>query len=261
MSRLPFPIFVLRLIIRFTAKVIGAWRFNNRRILESIGYVLALPRSLPIPNLLPSIQLEALVSDRTMIEVHSIKSRNGNISTSELILICKLIREKEPKTIFEIGTFDGRTTLNMAANAKDAIVYTLDLPESYVGQTKLQIEKGDRIYIIKNEFSVFYQGTRYMDRIIQLYGDSGDFDFSEWYRITDFVFIDGSHSYEYVMNDAQIALELVRPDGMILFHDYGETWPGVTRALNELFLTNKRFRGMRHISGTSFAILDLKKIY
>ena len=73
--------------------------------------------------------------------------------------------------------------------------------------------------------------------------------------------MDGSHAFEYVLNDAKVAINLVMPDGMILFHNYGGPWPGVARALNELFLTNKQLRGMRHINGTSLAILDLQKIY
>jgi len=37
------------------------------------------------------------------------------------------------RNIFEIGTFDGRTTRNMAANVtKDGHVYTLDLPSDLV---------------------------------------------------------------------------------------------------------------------------------
>ena len=161
--------------------------------------------------------------------------------------------------IFEIGTFDGRTTLNMAANAKDAVVYTLDLPASHVGQTKLQIEKGDKTYITKSESGTCFQGTQYIDHIIQLYGDSGDFDFDQWYGQIDFVFVDGSHSYEYVKNDAEIALDLVRADGMILFHDYGGTWSGVNQALDDLFLTDRRFKELRHMKGTSLAMVDLSK--
>ena len=259
MNKLFFPKFLLRLLIRFGETILGAFRYNNRRLLESIGNLLDCPRYLPVSRLLPPISLETLVADETAIEIYSLERRNGNISALELAAICKIVRQKQPKKIFEIGTFDGRTTLNMAANAKEAIVYTLDLPESYVAQTKLQIEKGDRIYIIKNECGTCFQGTRYMNRIIQLYGDSADFDFSDWYRVTDFVFVDGSHSYEYVMNDAQIALKLVRPDGVILFHDYGGTWSGVNLALEQLFLTNQHFRDLKHIEGTSFAILDLSK--
>ena len=48
----------------------------------------------------------------------------------------------------------------------------------------------------------------------------------------DFVFIDGSHTYDYVMNDSMAALALLPSGGgIIAWHDYG-AWPGVTEALN-----------------------------
>jgi len=54
----------------------------------------------------------------------------------------------------------------------------------------------------------------------------------------DFVFIDGDHSYDGVRADWQIWTPLVRPGGLVAFHD---TWPngdrhepGVTRLVDEL---------------------------
>ena len=46
------------------------------------------------------------------------------------MVIANLAEQAEPPTAFEIGTFDGRTTLNIAANLRPpARVYTLDLPK------------------------------------------------------------------------------------------------------------------------------------
>ena len=53
------------------------------------------------------------------------------MSELELIALAKLAATHRPQETLEIGTFDGRTTLNLAANsAPDAEVYTLDLPRS-----------------------------------------------------------------------------------------------------------------------------------
>lgn len=77
-----------------------------------------------------------------------------------------------------------------------------------------------------------------------------------WPYEADFVFVDGSHTYEYVMSDSEKALGLLPNDGgVVLWHDYGE-WPGVTRALNELQAGDQRFAGLRHIEGTSLALLS-----
>ena len=48
--------------------------------------------------------------------------------------------------------------------------------------------------------------------------------------------MDGSHAHSYVVADSAKALELVRPGGVVLWHDYAgpKPSPGVYRALNEL---------------------------
>lgn len=38
---------------------------------------------------------------------------NGNISVFELTVITQLVKNNQPKYIFEIGTFNGRTTMNL----------------------------------------------------------------------------------------------------------------------------------------------------
>lgn len=93
-----------------------------------------------------------------------------------------------------------------------------------------------------------------MNRVKQLFGDSADFDFSP-YEV-DFVFVDGSHAYEYVMSDSRRALAMLRNGrGLVLWHDYGE-WEGVTRALNELHERDVAFAGLRHVDGTTLAMLE-----
>jgi precorrin-6B methylase 2 len=52
----------------------------------------------------------------------------------------------------------------------------------------------------------------------------------------DVIFIDGNHSYEYVLGDALNCWGLLAPNGFIVFHDYGcveETTQAVTRFLND----------------------------
>ena len=72
-----------------------------------------------------------------------------------------------------------------------------------------------------------------------------------------FMFVDGSHSYEYRMSDSKLAYNLVRRGGYILWHDYGSPyWPDVTEALNELYLGNRDFKSLQHIVGTSLCILQ-----
>jgi predicted O-methyltransferase YrrM len=94
--------------------------------------------------------------------------------------------------------------------------------------------------------------------IVQLYGDTAQFDFAPWYGTRDLVFVDACHEYEYVRNDTDIALRLSRSGGLIIWHDYG-SWVGVTRALNEFHAHDSRFRLIRHIAGTSICFLEVSR--
>ena len=77
---------------------------------------------------------------------------NGNISVFELTVITQLVKNNQPKYIFEIGTFNGRTTMNLDHfSPSDAVVYTLDLPKEKLDATKFTIEEGDRKYVEKGK--------------------------------------------------------------------------------------------------------------
>jgi hypothetical protein len=73
----------------------------------------------------------------------------------------------------------------------------------------------------------------YADRVVQLRGDSATFDWSSHRGRAGLVFVDGSHAYDYAWKDSETATRLVKPGGIVLWHDDG-VWPGVTQALEEL---------------------------
>ena len=77
-------------------------------------------------------------------------------------------------------------------------------------------------------------------------GDSGTFDFSPWKQKVDLVYVDGSHEYEAVKFDSQVAFELVAKEGCIIWDDFLPSWPGVARALRE----SPRSAQLRRIAGT-----------
>jgi predicted O-methyltransferase YrrM len=212
-------------------------------------------------DLLPCVSWRDIVPADTVIETLARESAvNGNVSDFEIDVINRLVKHFEPKTLFEIGTFDGRTSLNMAAHAPtDARVFTLDLPSNKIDDAALTIEQTDRQFIAKQMSGSRFIGTVFEKNITQLYGDSATFDFSPYLSSVDLLFVDGSHSYDYVLKDSATATKIVRPGGVVIWHDYvgnGFTaWPGVTKALNQLRTSDRRFRNMVNIMGTSFAFL------
>jgi len=203
---------------------------------------------------IPQVEISDIVSEDFTIRIREQDVVDGNISVPELSVILKLIKLHNPIKLFEIGTFDGRTTLNMAINSSPkAIVYTLDLPRDKLDSTMLPIAQDDRKYIDKEESGTRFLGKKCNRKIVQLYGDSATFDFRPYFNTIDFIFIDGSHSYGYIMNDSKLAVKLLRNGkGTILWHDYDTPhWECVTRALNRLYAKNRIFKNMKHIEGTS----------
>ncbi len=236
---------------------IGIFTAQNRRRLADLcalfGYT---PRF--VKPILPKISPSAIVPECLPVVIRSLETRDGNVALSELVIIAKLIRARQPKNLLEIGTFDGRTTLNMAANAPpDATIMTLDLPKNMGSSTALSLAKNEERYINKEVCGERFNGTDQEGKITQLYGDSATFDFSCYHDSIDVVFIDGSHSSGYVRNDSLKAVPLLRDGhGMILWHDY-DGWQDVTRVLNELYLSGNPFDKMLHIEGTTLACLIL----
>ena len=143
--------------------------------------------------------------------------------------------------MFEFGTATGRTAYLWAANSPPgAEVITLTLrPDdlaSYRDDAR-DAEKDRRNAVAESLFTRFYySGTPVEPKIRQLYGDSKAFDESAWVGKCDLVFVDGSHARSYVESDSRKALHMVRPGGLVLWHDYRgpRAVPGVYQALNAL---------------------------
>lgn len=203
---------------------------------------------------LPKVKLETLTGDLKP-ELLETTAADGNVTEYELFALASLAKKFQPKRLFEIGTFDGRTSLNLIANsAPDAELYTLDLPQSDIAQTELRIKTGDRKFIDKPVSGTRFLNTPYAERIHQIYADSARYDYSHLHNSIDLIFVDGAHSYEYVINDTEKVKPLLRNGkGIIIWHDYG--WHEVIKALNEYYLKDPFFANLKHIEGTTIAYL------
>lgn len=237
---------------------IGWLRPRNRAAIVALSSHFGYRDSSRNATRLETISPAAVAPLHALVEIHEPVSVNGNVSELELILLSRLAREANACAIFEIGTFDGRTTLNLAANSPpDARVYTLDLPREWMERTAWKVEPQERQFVDKPESGARFRGTPYASRIVQLYGDSATFDFGQFYDSIDLVFVDASHAYEYVVNDSLQALRLLRNGrGTIVWHDYGR-WHGVTSALHDLHDEHDSFRNTKSVEGTTLAILNL----
>jgi hypothetical protein len=208
---------------------------------------------------LPTVKSEELIGDVPQLTLHAIGVAPGNTSLTEQIVLARLAETSRPQALFEFGTFDGRSSLNLIAHAPPgAHLYTLDLPASQIDATQLPLEPGERAFVEKTASGTRFLATDYASQITRLYGDSATFDFSPYQGSIDLVFVDASHAYDYVRSDSLQALKLLRRGGgRIVWHDYSTDWPGVVRALDEFYRAGGPFRGLRRVEGTTLVMLEI----
>jgi predicted O-methyltransferase YrrM len=128
---------------------------------------------------------------------------------TEIVALLALLRAEHPRRVLEIGTANGGTLYLLAwASAADAQILSLDIRhfdplqrrifESFGrGAQRVRIEQGDS----------HLESTR--DAVRESFGGN---------RL-DFLFIDGDHSASSVRRDYELYAPLVRPGGLIAFHD------------------------------------------
>ncbi len=201
-----------------------------------------------------------LLITRKPIFLTELKRVDGNVSIPELGIICQFARSLRGEgLILEIGTFDGRTALDLSLNACNYKIITLNLPEH--DKTRFNKESGEE-HFKESSGKRFIENTEKfpeaVKRIHQVYGDSATFDFKSYEGKCDLVFVDGSHDYEYVRKDSETAFRLCSNKGIILWHDYGIR-KGVTRGLEEI--EREKSIGLIHIRGTSLVVLKMNSSY
>jgi predicted O-methyltransferase YrrM len=218
----------------------GPWPIRKIRIEE-------LDPSFRLDELGPTLDAEVRFIGRGSIAVP------GGTSDAEAWILSVLARRAS--LAFEFGTCTGKTAYLWARNMPPhGRVVTLTLPPDQVsayssgaGDSALDVANA----LEESRFTRFrYSGTEEAARITQLFGDSKTFDESEYVSSCDLIFVDGSHAYSYVQSDSRKALRMVRPGGIVLWHDYDGARRhanGVFRALNEL----SRELPLVHVGGTT----------
>lgn len=194
------------------------------------------------PGVYRELPLAEIVGRARPFRVAEVPTETYNITPAELISLLALVSVVRASTIFEIGTANGSTTRNLAANLiGTGRVYTLNLPQ-----------EGDRTHNHNMPVGCRFIGTPEADSITQLWGDSRTFDFTPFHGRCQAIFIDADHSEQGVEIDSASALHLVdREAGVIVWHDALRF--GVQRALPRLMRRNGW--PVRLVQGTNLAVL------
>lgn len=133
----------------------------------------------------------------------------------EIRALSELVARRQPKCVIEIGTNNGGTLFLWTQLAhKNATVISVDLPGGAFGggypTWRIPLYNAFRrenqsLYLIRGDSHEL--ATR--ERVLQHLGELK----------VDFLFIDGDHTYEGVKHDFELFSPLVRPGGIIAFHD------------------------------------------
>jgi predicted O-methyltransferase YrrM len=188
---------------------------------------------------LPRVDLESVLPGAELADVtiqKALKRTTGmSLNLEELINLVAIAVATDSRRLVEVGTWDGNTALNLAANiAADGKVITIDLPPDFEGD--LALDTPDRFSNITANAAriVQYRDTPYEGKVQQVYGDSAVLDWSEFVsEPLDLAFIDGCHFRAYVEKDTENALRHLKPDGIVVWHDYGY-FKDVTDYVDEL---------------------------
>ena len=132
---------------------------------------------------------------------------------------------KKSKKIFEFGTCSGKTTYLLAENSPaDCKIQTITLSPKELNTIK-HASKDNKIAtrnVIEESIydKFFFTGKECERKIEVIFQDSKELDISKLKKKFDLIFIDGGHGYSCIKNDSEKALEMIKENGIIFWHDY-----------------------------------------
>jgi len=134
---------------------------------------------------------------------------------NDLEVLIALVRGVSPRHVIEFGVNVGRTAKAIMANVPGIERYTgIDVPLDYVPILALQRDNA-----VPNPGEMVLSDPRF-HLIVRPRGSldltAADLD------PCDVAFIDGDHGRAAVLHDTMLARALVRPGGIIVWHDYQE---------------------------------------
>jgi predicted O-methyltransferase YrrM len=156
------------------------------------------------------------------IDNFDIPITRGGVNLGDRRALYYLIRQLKPKSVLEIGTFIGASTINIAVallknqkeNNLEVNFTSVDITDVNSTSKKPWLKNGTKYSAIQmiNELKcgtfvkfVTESSFRYLEKCQKKY---------------DFIFIDGNHSASNAYQDIIFSLKLLNKNGIILLHDY-----------------------------------------
>jgi predicted O-methyltransferase YrrM len=149
-----------------------------------------------------------VVEDISIAElgIERIEPRRGarkyesGLMAREVTVFCGIVKKEAPRRAVEIGTWWGLSSEMILEMSPGCEITTIDYKDQKVTRPPELGPPDPRInFIVENSKTV---------RLPR-----------EWYGSVDLVFVDGDHRRNGVINDTRLAVSLIAPGGLIVWHD------------------------------------------
>lgn len=236
--------------IRLAVAAVGMATRNPKSYIRQAARLAVEQQASRRISAIPEVELVDLapVVNEISVKLAPRETRHGwSLGAMEQLCLQVLIRSRGCQTSFEIGTFNGGTTLLIAETLPEhGQVYTLDLPRVSFDSTQ------HPAHFSGASVGAAYRGSPSARKITQLYGDSLGFDFGPFEHWADLVLVDGGHEYENGLADSYAALRVVRDGGIILWDDFESYWYGLVNGVCDAM----KGRALRRVAGTALAAYE-----
>ena len=136
------------------------------------------------------------------------------------------------KDVLEIGTFDGGSAKEMIESGANSVT-TIDIFNPEMIQTEEGRESFVEVYKTNPvTFETARNHLKAFDNCNMIIGDSQKVLPRLKSESYDLIFIDGDHSHEGSNTDFKNSINLLKPGGLLAFHDNTEKFPGVQKTID-----------------------------
>ena len=143
--------------------------------------------------------------------------------------ISTILSIERPKSILEVGTWNGYRAIEMMTAAKGEVYYGFDLFElgtKELDKVEFNAKPRQNIERVMNTLEgrfLFWlfpgNSQKTLPKFLQEHGANS----------VDFAYIDGGHSVETIESDWRNISQIVKPNGLIIFDDYYTDGPDIEK--------------------------------
>jgi predicted O-methyltransferase YrrM len=173
---------------------------------------------------------------------------NAYLGAGETAIVVELVAAVEPRVVVEFGVNLGKTARAILDATPSIYRYVgIDVPPGFL--TRLACQSAEVPFVAARHVADD-------PRFFLCLCDRGSVELGpEDLEPADAVFIDGDHSAAGVAADSSLAAAILRPGGVVVWHDYGNPAVEVTAVLDRLVADGWP---IRHVDSTWLAYMMMR---